>query len=246
LIRTADVVFTTSLALQSRAVSLNPNASYYLPNVADFDHFSQAREEGPIPADLAAIPLPRIGFVGAVSEYKVDFELIANIAKARPDWHWVLIGQVGEGQQDTRVEKLKLPNVHLLGPRAYEQLPDYLRGFDVATIPCPANEYTAAMFPMKFFEYLAAGLPVIASHVPALAPFAAAHERADTPNEFAAAIARVLQGQRPSVEACTRLARQFTWQWRTEEMLGIVRQAWQRRHHWPTMARATAPRAKAG
>jgi glycosyltransferase involved in cell wall biosynthesis len=246
LIRAADVVFTTSLALQSRAVSLNPTAAHYLPNVADFDHFAQAREEGSIPADLVAIPGPRIGFVGAVSEYKVDFGLIAHIAKARPDWHWVLIGQVGEGEHDTSLAPLRLSNVHLLGPRGYQQLPDYLRGFDVATIPCPANDYTAAMFPMKFFEYLAAGLPVVASHVPALAPFASVHERADTPHEFEAAIARVLQGDHPSADACTRIARQHTWEWRTEEMLNIVRQTWDRRHDWPTIERAAGPRAKAG
>jgi glycosyltransferase involved in cell wall biosynthesis len=247
LLRSADVVFTTSLALQSRAVSLNPQASHYLPNVADFDHFSQAREEGSIPADLTAIPSPRIGFVGALSEYKVDFELIAQVAKARPDWHWALIGQVGEGEHETSLAALRLPNVHLLGPRRYQELPDYLRGFDVATIPCAANDYTAAMFPMKFFEYLAAGLPVIASHVPALSPFSAVHERADTPREFEGAIARILQGQRPSAEACTRAAHQHTWQWRTEEMLNIVRQAWQRRHHWPMIQKnSAAPRAKAG
>ncbi|MEX2113971.1 MAG: glycosyltransferase [Pirellulales bacterium] len=245
LVRSADVVFTTSQQLQARHSAIGPQTTHYLPNVADFAHFARAREPAVVPPELAAIPGPRIGFVGAVSEYKVDFELIAAVAKARPDWHWVLIGQVGEGQQETRIERLRLPNVHLLGPRRYELLPDYLRGFDVGTIPCPENPYTAAMFPMKFFEYLAAGLPVVVSHVPALEPFAHVHEQASTPQDFAAAIARLLRGERPDEDQCTRVARQFTWQWRTDAMLEILEKAWQRRHGWPTIAPAP-PRAKAG
>src|SRR5262249_50307183 len=76
----ANVVFTTSPALQSRLAALRSGETHFLPNVADYDHFSKAREAGPIPADLAEIPRPRIGFIGAVSGYKVDFTLIAEIA----------------------------------------------------------------------------------------------------------------------------------------------------------------------
>ena len=107
LAQAADLVLTTSESLQARLIGHNPHATHYLPNVADFDHFSQARSDGPLPADLAAIPAPRIGFVGALSSYKVDFELIATVARARPDWHWVLIGQIGEGQPETSIAALQ-------------------------------------------------------------------------------------------------------------------------------------------
>lgn len=226
LARTADLVFTTSRALQAQLAAWNPDATHYLANVADYDHFSQAQAAREIPADLAAIPRPRLGFVGALSSYKVDFDLIRAVALARRDWHWVMIGQVGEGQPETSIEALRLPNVHLLGPRAYGQLPGYLRGFDVATIPSRANPYTAAMFPMKFFEYLAAGLPVVASCVPALREFSAACVLADSSDEFTAAIERVLGGARPRLETCLDLARHFTWQWRMREMLALLEQAW--------------------
>jgi glycosyltransferase involved in cell wall biosynthesis len=222
LARAADVNFATSRPLEARLAAIKPDATHFLANVADYDHFSRARATGPIPDELAAIPRPRLGFIGAISNYKVDFELIATVARARPDWHWVLIGQVGEGQPDTTAEPLRLPNVHLLGPRQYSRLPDYLRGFDVATIPARANPYTAAMFPMKFFEYLAAGVPVVASSVPALAEFSRACELTRSPDEFVAAVARVLGGQRPVAEYCDELARQFTWEWRMGQMLEIL------------------------
>ncbi len=226
----ADLVFTTSKKLHAHLLGFNLEATHFLPNVADYDHFSAARSRGAIPDDLAAIPRPRLGFVGALSTYKVDFDLIAAVAKARPDWHWVLIGQVGEGQPDTSIAVLRLPNIHLLGPRAYAQLPAYLRGLDVATIPARANPYTAAMFPMKFFEYLAAGLPVVASQVPALAEFSGACDLVASDTAFIAAVDRVLAGQRPELEYCLQLARRFTWQWRTQEMLTLVERAWQARH----------------
>lgn len=228
LAREADVVFTTSSTLQARLAAWN-SETHLLPNVADYDHFSKAQEAGPIPADLECIPRPRIGFVGAVSAYKVDFELIAAVAKARPDWHWVLVGQVGEGQPDTVIDALALPNIHLLGARDYRLLPQYLRGFDVATIPARNNPYTASMFPIKFFEYLAAGLPVVATELPALAEFSAACDLAPSEALFTAAIDRVLSGTRPDREYCHQLARRYTWQWRTQEMLAILERAWQAR-----------------
>ena len=245
LVRAADVVFTTSSALDARCRDWNPAATQFLPTVADYDHFSQAREPGPIPDDLASIPRPRVGFVGALSTYKVDFELIAAIARSRPEWHWVLIGQVGEGQPETTIEVLRLPNIHLLGPRDYARLPAYLRGFDVATIPARANPYTAAMFPMKFFEYLAAGLAVVACHVPAIVPFSGACELVDSQSQFMSAIERILAGQRPDREHCLQLARQYTWQWRMDEMLAVLEKTWQARHA-SEIAPAAVARSRAG
>lgn len=231
----ADLILTTSPNLQQRFAAARPAATFFLPNVADYEHFSRAQQPGPEPADLAAIPHPRIGFIGAISEYKVDFELIASAAHLRPDWQWVLIGQVGEGQPTTRLPGLDLPNVHLIGPRAYEVLPEYLRGFDVATIPARRNSYTDSMFPMKFFEYLAAGRTVIASRIPSLAEFEHACELVDTPGEFVAALDRVQAGAGPDSEVVAQLAQRYTWDWRIQEMLALLEQ------HCPLPAHENSP-----
>lgn len=221
----AHAVFCTSNTLHDRLEPLAPGRTHLLPNVADYTHFSRARSPAPLPPELAAIPEPRLGFVGALSEYKVDFALLSALATARPDWHLVLIGQVGEGQPGTSLPLPSLPNIHLLGPRAYGALPDYLRGFQAALLPMQANDYTAAMFPMKFFEYLGAGLPVVSTPLPALAAYGEVCRFAHGPEAFAAAVADILSGRRPDPAACDTAARRHSWEWRLDQMEHTIRAA---------------------
>jgi glycosyltransferase involved in cell wall biosynthesis len=218
LVQRADIIFTTSPRLHETRSRWNPNNTYYFPNVADFNHFSTACQQGRIPEDIQNIPHPRIGFIGAISEYKVDFELISFVAEKRKDWHWVMIGQVGEGQPETSVNLLKRANIHLLGPKQYQILPDYLRGFDVAVLPCPKNDYTTSMFPMKFFEYLSAGKPVVATDLPALRHYADACILTQTPDDFIQAIDSVFKGKMPDKKKCLELAQEHTWQKRLDQM----------------------------
>jgi glycosyltransferase involved in cell wall biosynthesis len=167
-----DVVVTSAATL---AEAKRPHARRieYFPNPADFERFHAASDgSGYTPADLRFIPRPRIGFVGAVSDYKLDLDLLRDVFDRRRDWHLALVGPVGEGQPGTSLAVLRgLPNVHPLGPRPYEEVPDYLRGFDVCLLPNRLNEYTRHMFPLKFFEYLATGKPVAMTRLPALKEF---------------------------------------------------------------------------
>ena len=222
LLAKADLVFTTSYQLRSICSEFSPRKTYYFPNVADFEHFSAARSPGPLPQELQAIPTPRIGFIGAVSNYKVDCQLISTIAKARPDWHWVMIGQVGQGQPSSSVAQLRLPNIHLLGPRSYDLLPDYLRGIEVAVLPCPLNDYTRSMFPLKFFEYLSAGKPVVATRLDALKDYSDVCQLCDSPAQFIQALNRVLSGHMPERNKTLELAQQHTWNTRLSQMLNLI------------------------
>ncbi|HHL39846.1 MAG TPA: glycosyltransferase family 1 protein [Deltaproteobacteria bacterium] len=217
----ARMVFTTSPTLQRRCEAAAPGRCRCLPNVVDFDHFSRAMEPGDEPAELASVERPRIGFVGALSEYKVDFDLIAALAARRPQWQWVLVGKVGEGQPGTSAQRLRAPNIHLVGPRPYALVPRWLAAFDAAVIPAPLNDYTRSMFPMKFFEYLAAGRPVVATRLPALVPYASVCRLASSADEFLAGIEDALSG-RIDTAGGVELARRHTWKWRTGEMLRLL------------------------
>jgi len=217
-----DVVFATSRPLFERLGALQPKKTYYLPNVADFDHFSAARSIGAIPPEIARIPRPRLGFVGAISSHKLDLDLLSGVAERRPDWHWVLVGPPGIAESGHGRAALQRPNVHLLGHRPYQALPNYLRGIDVAVLPCKINPYTRSMFPLKFFEYLAAGKPVVATSLPALQDYSESYVKADSVEEFCQAVEMILSGRRPDEQLCLELAKRHTWDSRLDQMLEII------------------------
>jgi glycosyltransferase involved in cell wall biosynthesis len=127
------------------------------------------------PANLEVVPeewaRPVIGYVGGLHKH-VDFDLLAELADARPDWSWVLIGPF-----QAPVDKLQgKANVHLLGPRPHEQLVHYLRTFDVCLVPYVKNVYTETVVPAKLNEYLAVGKPVVATDLPTIREFNDLHK----------------------------------------------------------------------
>ena len=164
----ADLVLASAPALAERMRTLSDRV-LDAPNVADTERFATALEPGPVDAALAALPRPRIVFTGAVVATKLDVALVAALAARRPHWSFALVGPVGAGDPGTDLSRLAAGNVHLLGPRAYGDLPAVLRGADAGFIPYALNALTRSVFPMKVYEYLAAGLPVVATPLPALA-----------------------------------------------------------------------------
>ena len=113
------------------------------------------------PEDQASIPHPRLGFFGVIDE-RFDIELLDSVATSRPDWHFVMIGPVVKIDPDSLP---KHPNIHYLGPKKYDELPDYLAGWDIALLLFARNESTRFISPTKTPEYLAAGKPVISTSI---------------------------------------------------------------------------------
>lgn len=171
----ADLVLASAPALAKRLRTTSSNV-IDAPNVADTELFATALTPSPpAPQDpaMAALPSPRIVFTGAIVATKLDMKLLVELARLRPAWSFALVGPVGPGDPHTNVAELAAePNIHLLGARAYAELPNVLRAADAGLIPYARNELTSSIFPMKVYEYLAAGLAVIATPLPALADVA--------------------------------------------------------------------------
>jgi glycosyltransferase involved in cell wall biosynthesis len=146
------------------------------------------------PADIASLPRPRIGFVGMIDPLRFDPELIARLA-ADKSRQIVIVGGFLNGS-DKSIPNL--PNVHRLGMKHVTQLPAYIKGFDVCIMPYRVNETTRYIFPLKLFEYLATGRPVVATPIPAVQLHRDYLYVASTPDEFAAAVGRALQEDSPS------------------------------------------------
>ena len=223
--RAVDVVFATSPQLQINHSQWNRNTFLY-GNVADHAHFSRARlgdGAAPLacPERLHRYARPRLVFMGAIDAYKLDLGLLLQLAQRNPAWSFVLIGPVAECDPSTDVGALKAcSNVELVGPVAYSELPGWLAHADVALLPLQVNGYTRHMFPMKFFEYLSSGLPVVATEIPALEPHADVALLC-TPEivPFEQAIHAALAGQGPSLEQRLARAAMQTYEARTSSML---------------------------
>ena len=160
LLARADLVFTGGFSLYE--VKRQQHGSVHpLPSGVDLAHFRKARAGKMEPADQVAIPSPRLGFYGVIDE-RLDQGLLAGVADARPDWQIVMIGPV------VKIDPPELPrraNIHYLGGKAYNELPAYLSGWDVAILPFARNESTRFISPTKTPEYLAAGRPVVSTPI---------------------------------------------------------------------------------
>ncbi len=222
LLRRADAVFTTSLPLQAKCAALTSNAHYF-SNVADVDHFGTAFAARPVPEDLRRIPQPRLGYHGVLTNFKLDFGLLLEIARLHPEWHIVLIGEERQGQADpTLAELVGLPNVHALGYRPYSVLPDYLRGIDVGLLPVDTSAFAQAIFPMKLYEYLAAGVPVVSTPAPYATGDIPRLLIGEGPQAFAGAISAQLAAGRLTESEAREAVGPNTWDERLSRMLAIV------------------------
>ena len=214
LCRQADLVITTSETLCEERRRFNPR-TYWVPNGADVEHFSAPAA----PADeLHALNRPIVGFIGGLSEW-VDIALVGRVARARPEWSFVLVGPIGIDTAPVR----DLANVHLVGPRPYAALPSYLAAMDVGLIPFKRNSLTHHADPIKAYEYLAAGLPVVATELPALRRLAPHVRLADTPEAFVAAIdTAVAEGRDAHRAARQAEAARHGWTARFEIVDGLL------------------------
>lgn len=224
LCQSSDLVFCTAPALYEKKKSLNPAGTHYVHNVGDADHFKRALVgTTQVPPEVAALSKPVIGFVGAVSNYKLNIDWMLELARERPNYQLCLIGPVGVSDPTTNVSKLKaMPNVHVIGTRDYSVLPEYMKGFDVAVIPYRLNEYTESVFPIKFFEYLATGKPVVVSRLPAISQFLGSVRVADDAASFIAECDAALASNGAGTEERVALAEANSWSSRVDALMGLI------------------------
>jgi UDP-galactopyranose mutase len=156
----ADVVFTGGFSLYEAKRGRHSNVHPF-PSSVDREHFMQARGNPEVPVDQRPIASPRLGFYGVVDE-RMDLDLIAALADARPQWSIVMVGPVVKIAPEDLPRR---PNLHFLGSKDYAELPAYLAGWDVALMPFAINDSTKFISPTKTPEYLAGGKPVVSTPI---------------------------------------------------------------------------------
>lgn len=223
LLARADVVFTGGFSLYEAKRDRHPNI-YPFPSSVDRAHFERARTDDADPADQRDLPRPRLGFYGVLDE-RLDLELLAQVADARPDWSLVMVGPVVKIGEDDLPRR---PNIHYLGGKSYEELPDYLGGWDVALMPFAINEATRFISPTKTPEYLAGGRPVVSTPITDVIRHYGDVEGvqiADDPMAFVTACETALVQAREGgrwLEQADDLLRQTGWDETVERMWGLI------------------------
>ena len=180
----SDAVFCTAAGLHTRLSAFNQNC-FMIPNGADFEKFNAVETQKPRPPDdIARLNRPVLGFVGVMRVW-VDTKAIEFAARSRPEWSFVMIGPEG----DADLAGLKsLKNVHFLGPKPHDEIPGYISGFDVCLNAFAASDLSKDVSPLKFYEYLATGRPVVSTSVPLqVQDYADCVYIADTPEEYLSA-----------------------------------------------------------
>jgi glycosyltransferase involved in cell wall biosynthesis len=229
LIRNAELMVATAQRLYDQVHTLRPDA-LLCPNGVDYELLASARQQerqarppAP-PADMGPIlekGQPIVGYYGALARW-FDFELLLSLARLRPDLSFVLVGP--DYDNTLRPSRLlECPNVYWLGVKPYEQIPRYLQFFDVATIPFQLNEITHSTSPLKLFEYMAGGKPVVitAMHESMRYPgVLVAHDAADFSRKIDQALA--LKTDAAYLRQIDQVARENTWDARARQILDAM------------------------
>ena len=222
LLKAADLVFVTSERLRHRVLEQREQVEV-LPFAVDFPRFEKERLANQSkPNELVEIDSPIVGYVGGLHRW-VDQELLVEAARVLPDVEFVFVGP-----EQCDMSKLKTqPNIHLLGSRNYDELPRYIKCFDVGLIPYVLSEYALNVYPTKLNEYLAMGLPVVATNLPEVRKFnedfSDVVRIGDGPASFASQIQESLANNTPAqVQRRIEVASQNSWQARLEQMSTLI------------------------
>jgi len=240
LIDRADVVFTGGRSLWEAKADRHPRV-HAMPSAVDVGHFRAARQPGDDPRDQAQIGRPRIGYYGVIDE-RIDQALLEAVAAARPEWQIVLVGPVAKLTPD---EVPSAPNIHHLGLKHYDELPAYVRGWDVAIMPFAINEATRYISPTKTPEYLAAGRPVVSTPVrDVVEPYGRLDvvRIAETADAFVAAIDQALATPTSTfLPRADSLLAEMSWDRTWNRMQAAVADALAHRRQLPAVPRVAVP-----
>jgi UDP-galactopyranose mutase len=222
LFKAADLVFTGGPSLYEAKRTRHPSVHCFASSV-DATHFAKASSDHPLQAHL---PRPRIGWCGVIDE-RVDLDIVAQMADARPQWQVVMVGPI------LKIDPASTPrraNIHWLGQQGYDDLPEFISGWDVCMMPFALNEATRHISPTKILEYMACGRPSVSTPIrDVVEPYKDVVSIADSPQAFIAAceeiLARSPQEQARHAAALAQVVARTSWDQTAQAMAQLIVQA---------------------
>lgn len=216
----ADIVFTGGKSLYESKKQLHTNV-YCFPSSVDEAHFAQALNGISVAADIANLPKPIVGYYGVIDE-RIDLQLLHECAKKLPEVSFVMIGPLA------KIEDADLPkenNIHYLGMKSYNELPNYLKAFDIAMMPFALNDATKYISPTKTLEYMAAGKPIISTKITdVVRDYSDSVTLIENDGEFCDAIATLLTKDRLAMEMeYNKILEKTSWNSTADKMESIIK-----------------------
>lgn len=229
LLQRVDLVFANSLPIFEDKRRINPNTQR-IPSGVDVAQFAAVEQSSPVPELLAQIPSPRIGYSGHIND-RLDYTILETLAATRPEWSLVLIGGTHPWSMTAPpLQRLQAyPNVYFLGKQPHAEMPRLLHGLDVCLMPYIDDDRGRYRSPLKLYEYLAAGKPVVSTPHAEAAEFADVVHQAATPHAFVEKVASALMEDKGwQSERRIAIARQHSWDARVDRMMEIVQEQMKR------------------
>jgi len=223
----ADIVIVTSPFLQEEKKKYNSNV-HLVKNAVDYERFAALQNVNNIPEDMKNIQRPVIGYIGALNK-KLDYELLDSVARARPEWSFVFVGEIYTGKPGSQVHDFLLnhpPNVFLLGRRDVKEVPYYIHACNICILPYLRDEYTKAIDSLKLYEYFACEKPVVATDIPVIREHGQAVYIAENANDFINKLEEAMAHSTVARRMLQRsIAMQNTWDRRVEQLSLLIQAA---------------------
>ncbi|MBW1938503.1 MAG: glycosyltransferase [Deltaproteobacteria bacterium] len=220
-IKGSDKVFSVSKRLYGWAKKLNIN-SVLLPNATDFELMKTTQEDGPIANELKGLKSPIIGYTGRITPWRLDWGLLERIADMEEKPTVVMIGEVHPGSVSLRDKLIMKENVKFLGPKEYCKLPTFYRSLDVCILPHSTDTQTASMDPIKLYDYMGTGRPIVATAVEEAKKFSDVLRLANSHDDFLALLRETWRDKNHDPRPQMETARQNSWIRRTEQLASHI------------------------
>jgi glycosyltransferase involved in cell wall biosynthesis len=227
--READLIICTGRKLVEERRKYTSQI-YFVGEGADVPLFSRAGDPATaIPDDIATLPGKIVGYIGVI-DFRLDADLLKYMAEREPNWSIAIVGPV-HGDAPDIIELKALPNVHFFGNRQIEDLPRYLKAFNVCMIPYILNDFTHHIFPLKLYEYMASGRPIVATAMAEMLPMAGPELTIGYSKEsFHGAVRDAIAEDTSEKRTARRTAsEQHSWGHRVEEISAIIERTADRR-----------------
>lgn len=225
----ALLVFNTARKLYEEKIKINRN-SFYIPNAVNVNMFTGVAKRGhAIPRDMEHLRHPIVGFMGNIHANFVDCELIKELAFENPLFSFVFLGELHKSNEVNTF--INMPNVHYLGPKKYEDVPSYVLSFDIGIIPFKINEITRNLNPLKIYEFMAAGCPVVATDIPELQSYSGLIDIAKSREDFNCMLRKMLSKDREELRVnLLNEVWKHSWDRRTAEMVFRIEECINRKY----------------